>query len=245
MQLPKKSSRSKIERKWNASILKMRPNPNRPKGCRCAERSSFKMEYLLDFPRIYSMFIGRASLFAWLANNAEGVESEQFPFEIQMMVCFFSCTGAPKSTFNTNSLLSFFAQSLRHNWTNSTKSMPYITFDSIYRPFCWAFREAVYHYTKMKNEKHWFRFIWFYAFYLFDFPFTILQIVFCFHAIFLIDICRFVIGSDFLFHSAFVCLCLKQIRLLRGCAVCKCVRLFFVNRQIRIGKGVLENCNNK
>lgn len=34
------------------------------------------------------MLFGRAFLFAWLANNAEGGENDKFPFEIQMMAFF-------------------------------------------------------------------------------------------------------------------------------------------------------------
>lgn len=58
------------------------------------------------------MLFGRAFLFAWLANNAEGGENDKFPFEIQMMA-FFTPVRRNLPPIQIPSL--FFPQSLRHN----------------------------------------------------------------------------------------------------------------------------------
>lgn len=154
---------------WNVSILKMKANPKMLRLWHAFE-SNIALDFIFRFP-IQFLSLERLYLL-WLANKQcqKGNENEWARYwnaQYYETQAFF-CTGAEIYTFtkrkkkNQRLFFSVFrAQSPWHNWTNST--------ESIYVDFGYQSAEPLYFHP-----------FTIYAFYLYDFLFTKLQIFFCF-----------------------------------------------------------------
>lgn len=187
--------------------------------------------------RIFPSFsVYRSCVFICLVGKqCRGEKATRFPLEIQMMVFFLH--RCDEIYLQYKFLPLFFHQSLWHNWTNSTAA-----FDFIYRAFDASIHRSVYHYRKMKNGIG----IAFVpsAFYLFDFQFhTNCKSSFVFMPFsWSISVAVWWVSIFFSYSLLFVYVWNKFETV---ACVRECVCLFVVNRQIRIGKGVYENGNNK